>query len=172
MVKKTTITAAGRAGSAWYALAVARILLGFIFLWAFFDKLFGLGYATKAAKAWINGGSPTTGFLKSVEGPFADAFNSMAGQSWADWLFMLGLLGIGVGLLFGIAVRLSVAAGSVLLLLMWMASLPISNNPIVDDHIVYIAVLFVVAYGIGQQKWSLAGWWQRQTFVRSNYWLK
>src|SRR5688500_124311 len=109
MVKKAKNKDTG--GGVWYAVAVTRILIGLIFLWAFFDKLFGLGYATTGAKAWINGGSPTTGFLKSVSGPFADAFHSIAGQPWADWLFMLGLMGIGAGLLFGIAVRLSVAAG-------------------------------------------------------------
>ena len=39
-------------------LAVLRIMFGFYFLWAFLDKTFGLGFATPAAKAWINGGSP------------------------------------------------------------------------------------------------------------------
>ena len=42
-----------------------RVLLGFEFLWAFLDKTFGLGYATPSARAWINGGSPTKGFLGS-----------------------------------------------------------------------------------------------------------
>ena len=52
-------------------LAVFRVVLGFEFLWAFLDKLFGLGYATPSAKAWIAGGSPTKGFLSSVDvGPF------------------------------------------------------------------------------------------------------
>lgn len=172
MVKKTKATGVAANSSTWYALAAARILLGLTFIWAFFDKLVGLGFATPVAKAWINGGSPTTGFLKGVEGPFADTFDAMAGQPWADWLFMLGLLGIGVGLLLGIAVRLSVIAGSVMLFLMWMASLPIKTNPVIDDHIVYIALLFVIVYGLGQQKWSLAGWWQKQPIVKSNYWLK
>ena len=38
-------------------LAALRLVLGFTFMWAFIDKLFGLGYATPAAKAWISGGS-------------------------------------------------------------------------------------------------------------------
>ncbi len=156
----------------WYAVAVTRIMLGLVFLWAFFDKLCGLGYSTPAAKAWVNGGSPTTGFLKSVSGPFADAFQSFASQPWADWLFMIGLLGIGTGLLLGVAVRISVASGSVMLLLMWLASLPIKTNPILDEHIVYIAVLFIIAYGINQQRLSLAGWWQKQSLVASKYWLE
>ncbi|MGZ6807791.1 MAG: hypothetical protein ACXVGG_14375, partial [Mycobacteriaceae bacterium] len=78
------------------ALAVLRIATGFVFLWAFLDKTFGLHYATPSAKAWIHGGSPTKGFLTSVKvGPFQSVFHSIAGTWWADWLFMLGMLGIG-----------------------------------------------------------------------------
>lgn len=156
----------------WYAVAVTRILLGVIFLWAFFDKLLGLGFATPAAKSWLSGGSPTTGFLKSVEGPFADVFNAMAGNPFFDWLFMLGLLGIGLGLVLGVAMRLSVTTGSVMLLLMWMASLPIKTNPVIDDHIVYIAALWVAGAALDQQKWSLAAWWQKLPQVKGSYWLK
>lgn len=155
----------------WYALAATRIVLGFVFLWAFLDKLLGLGFATTSAKAWINGGSPTTGFLKGVEGPFADFFNTMAGQSYADWLFMAGLLGIGAGLVFGIAIRVTVVAGSVMLLMMWMASLPIKTNPFVDDHIVYIFVLAVIGAATSRQKWSLTNWWQLIPLVKKNRWL-
>ena len=36
-------------------LAVSRIVIGFTFLWAFLDKLFGLNYTTAAENAWING---------------------------------------------------------------------------------------------------------------------
>jgi thiosulfate dehydrogenase [quinone] large subunit len=53
------------------AVAVARMLLGFTFLWAFFDKTFGLGYTTTSSNAWIHSGSPTYGFLAHVKvGPF------------------------------------------------------------------------------------------------------
>jgi thiosulfate dehydrogenase [quinone] large subunit len=53
------------------ALGVLRIVMGLTFLWAFVDKMFGLGYATSPAQAWIHGGSPTKGFLAHVEvGPF------------------------------------------------------------------------------------------------------
>ena len=76
------------------AIAALRIALGFVFLWAFLDKTFGFGYATPSEKSWINGGSPTNGFLKSVEvGPFQSFFNSIAGTWWANILFMGGLLG-------------------------------------------------------------------------------
>lgn len=158
---------------AWYALAVVRVLLGFIFLWAFFDKWLGLGYATESAKAWVNGGSPTTGFLTfgvNSEGPFFNFFSGLAGQMWVDWVFMLGLLGLGVALVFGVALKLAAVSGGLLLVLMWAAVLPLENNPIVDDHIVYAVVLMAVA--MAEPRWSLAGWWHSQSFVKKNSWLQ
>src|SRR6187551_568376 len=79
-------------------LAVTRLATGFIFLWAFLDKTFGLHYSTGAAVAegdptlsWLNGGTPSQGFLTfAAQGPFKEFFNSIAGVA-SDWLFMLGL---------------------------------------------------------------------------------
>src|SRR5690349_14676160 len=138
-------------------LAVLRIATGFVFLWAFLDKAFGLGYATTPERAWITGGSPTKGFLSSVDvGPFAGAFRSWAGAPWADWLFMLGLLGIGLAVLLGVGLRIAAVAGAVQVLLMWAAEWPLarfteagapstSTNPIIDYHIIYALVLIVLA---------------------------
>lgn len=141
-------------------IAVLRIALGLIFLWAFFDKAFGLGFSTVQDKSWINGGSPTSGFLSGVKGPLASFYNGLAGQGWVDILFMLGLLGIGLSLLLGIGLTVAAYSGGLLMLLMWSASLPIKTNPIIDDHIIYLIVLFVLAkvkagnyYGYGI-KWS------------------
>ncbi|MEP1123175.1 MAG: hypothetical protein ABJH68_04700 [Ilumatobacter sp.] len=139
-----------------YAAAVARLSIGFVFLWAFLDKLLALGYATGTDRetgaidrfgdaAWINGGSPTAGFLSGVKGPFQWLFEPMAGQAWADWLFMLGLLGIGVALMLGIGIRIAAFSGALLLVFMWMASLPLDNNPFMDDHLVYAVVLIGLA---------------------------
>src|SRR5215204_4280278 len=94
-------------------LAVFRVVLGFEFLWAFLDKTFGLGYATPSARAWMNGGSPTKGFLSNVAvGPFESTFHAWAGAPWADWLFMAGLLGIGVALILGVGLRTAAVSGS------------------------------------------------------------
>lgn len=158
--------------NAWYALALTRLMLGFVFLWAFADKLLGLGFATKAADAWINGGSPTTGFLQfgvNPGSPVAELFKELAGQGWVDWAFMLGLLGIGLALVLGIGLRLAAAAGTILLLLMWLAVLPLENNPIIDDHLVYAGVLWVIA--LSRREWSLTDWWLSLDFVQKNRWL-
>ena len=151
-------------------LAATRALLGTVFLWAFFDKLFGLGVATPAARAWLNGGSPTAGFLGAVDGPFAGFFNTIAGAAWADWLFMLGLLGIGTALLLGIAMRLAGWSGALLMGLMWAASLPLANHPLVDDHIIYAMILIVFAL-MPKHIYSASEWWRSHKFVKKNKWL-
>ncbi len=123
-----------------------RFVMAFIFLWAFFDKLFGLGFATTSDKAWLNGGSPTTGFLSGgVKGPFAEVFHSLAGLAIVDWLFMLGLLFIGLTLLLNRYVFWGSMVGIIMMTLMWLALLFPSNNPIVDEHIVYALVFALFA---------------------------
>lgn len=133
----------------WFKL---RIIMALVFLWAFFDKTFGLGFATAPENSWINGGSPTTGFLlHGTEGPFAQIFQSLAGSAVVDWLFMLGLLGVGLTLLLNRYVKWGAIAGSVMMLLMWLATFPPENNPLIDDHIVYIFVLAVLAIERGKR---------------------
>lgn len=146
--------------SLWYTIAVGRLLMGFIFLWAFLDKLYGLHYSTPTNQAWIHGGSPTRAFLSSAHGPIAGIFHAMAGQSWADWLFMIGLAGIGLALLTGVAVRIAVVTGSILLALMWAAALPIRATPVIDDHIIYVVLLWIVFFGYRHQVLSLGAWWR------------
>lgn len=120
--------------------------MGLIFLWAFFDKLFGLGFATKGENAWISGGSPTSGFLlHGTKGPFAEFFQSLAGIAAVDWLFMAGLLGVGLTLVLNRYVKWGALVGSTMLFLMYIAAFPPENNPLIDDHIVYILVLSILA---------------------------
>ena len=155
------------------ALAVLRISTGFVFLWAFLDKLFGLGYGTPGERAWINGGSPTKGFLSNVEvGPFQDFFHSIAGAAWADWLFMLGLLGIGVALTLGVTMRIAAAAGALLLVMMWSVVLPPDNNPFMDDHLIYAQVLVVLALTSAGRTLGFGKMWERIPFVARHGILK
>ncbi|MCP9948974.1 DoxX family membrane protein [Actinomadura madurae] len=143
-----------------YVWAIARFALGWVFVWAFLDKLFGLGHATPAAKAWVEGGSPTEGFLKnSPVGPFAGFYHDIAGAAWADWLFMIGLAGIGAALVLGIGMRIAAAAGAVLLVMMWTAVLPPENNVFMDDHLVYAIVLVGLALVSAGDTLGLGRWW-------------
>jgi thiosulfate dehydrogenase [quinone] large subunit len=164
-------------------LAAFRVVMGLEFLWAFFDKTFGLGYATPAERAWINGGSPTKGFLSRVAvGPFESTFHALAGATWADWLFMVGLLGIGIALVLGIGLRVAAVSGTVMMLGMWAAEWPLakvtsagepsmSTNPIIDYHIIYALVLIVLAVTYAGHTWGLGRPWARLPFVQRNRWL-
>lgn len=148
-------------------LGVTRLAMGWVFVWPFLDKTFGLGHETASADAWINGGSPTSGFLgHATSGPLSSFYQSFAGQAWADWLFMLGLLGIGVALVLGVAVRLAAVAGGTLLILMWSAVLPPENNIFLDDHIVYALVLAILALSHAGATYGFASTWERYGTVR------
>jgi thiosulfate dehydrogenase (quinone) large subunit len=123
-----------------------RIVMALIFLWAFVDKTFGLGFATKSESAWINGGSPTSGYLThAVKGPFAEFFQSLSGLVWIDWVFMIGLLFIGLTFLTKKFILWGAIAGAVMMILMWLSTFPPDNNPLLDDHIVYAIVLILIA---------------------------
>jgi len=164
--------------------AITRIVMGLVFAWAFIDKTFGLGYATGAERAWLNGGSPTKGFLGNLDhGPLADMFRSWAGTWWADTLFMLGLAGIAIALLFGIGLRIAAGAGTLMMLLMWAAEWPLarftdageptmSTNPILDYHIVYALILITLAALAAGNTWGLGNKWANLTVVRKNPWLR
>ncbi len=160
-----------------YALAGLRLLTGFVFLWAFLDKTFGLGYATQSGRGWADGGSPTKGFLSSVAaGPLESTFHDWAGAPWADRLFMLGLLGVGLALLTGVALWPAAAAGTLMMALMWIAEWPparhlsdgspsMSTNPFADYHLVYAAVLVALAATGAGTVWGLGRRWARVPVV-------
>jgi thiosulfate dehydrogenase (quinone) large subunit len=160
-----------------------RLALGFEFLWAFLDKTFGLGYSTPSAKSWINGGSPTKGFLSGANvGPFQGIFRWLAGVPGMDWLFMIGLLGVGLAFLLGVAIRPAAVSGALMLSLMWMAVwVPAklaggqpsgSTNPVVDEHIVgifgFIVVGALATWGAGY----LGRKWGSLRIVKSAPWLR
>ena len=164
------------------SLALLRITTGFVFLWAFLDKLFGWGYATPSKGAWISGGSPTKGFLSGVHaGPFQSMFHAWAGTWWADTLFMLGLAAIGIAVIAGIGLRLSAAAGALMMLMMWAAEWPFalststgeathSTNPVIDYHIIYALVLIALATAAAGNTWGLGRRWA--TLVGDRTWLR
>jgi thiosulfate dehydrogenase [quinone] large subunit len=150
---------AARPVTAARAMAALRILLGAILLWAFADKAFGLGFATPAAKSWVAGASPTAGYLGSLKGSLAGAFQPLAGNPAVDAAFMLGLLLVGGALVLGVALRAAAVGGSLLMLLMWLSALPIKTNPVLDEHVIYAAAMIALAAAGAGNTWGFGRRW-------------
>ncbi len=167
-----------------YLWGILRITIGWIFLWSFFDKLFGLGFATCRGQhgvidvacdaSFIKGGAPTYGFLEfgtqssHTGGIFRDLAPSAANSpSVLDWLFMISLLLIGVALMLGIGVRLAGIGGAVLVAFMYLAGFvwP-ENNPFVDEHILEIILLVSFAL-VGAGRWlGFGNRWAKTRLVK------
>ncbi len=146
-------------------LGLLRLAVGFVFLWSFLDKTFGLHYSTGPSRAWINGGTPAQSYLTGATTgkPLASFFESLAVPAM-DWLFMMGLLGIGVALVLGIGTRLAAVAGVVMLGFMYAAVAPWvwgSLNPVVNEHLVYALVLIVaIPLTSAGDTLGLGSWWK------------
>lgn len=160
------------------SLAALRFAIGFVFLWAFLDKTFGFAFSTPPERAWVNGGTPSQGFLASdaVTGPLKPFFAGIASPA-TDVLFMIAMLGIGVAVLLGIGLRVSAVAGSFVMVLMYLAEWPFtpntaSTNPLVDYHIIYALVLIVVAAASAGDTWGFGKVWKSLPLVRKNPWLE
>ena len=147
-------------------LALLRITVGWLFFWAFLDKVFGLGFATEHGKSWIDGVSPTAGFLgHATKGPFVGMFHALAGSAIIDWLFMLGLLCIGLSLILGIFIRIAGYSGMILVTLMFLGLLPPTQNPLIDEHVIYFLVLFLFTQLPVGDTLGFGKWWKRQGIV-------
>ncbi len=171
-------------------LSVTRIALGFYFLWAFLDKLLGLGRSVCSLTneagvrigtdffcdaAWINGGRVTEGYLVyggNPTSPFHDFFVNLGGQAWTDIPFMLGLLGVGLSLILGIGTKVGAWASGAMLLFMYATQMWPTTNPILDEHIVYIfAIAGIVLVELDRQAFGLGTWWRKLPVVQKNGWL-
>ena len=171
-------------------LSVTRIALGFYFLWAFLDKLLGLGRSVCSIKddagvitgvdffcdkAWINGGRVTEGYLVyggNPTSPFHEFFVNLGGQAWTDIPFMLGLLGVGLALILGIGTKVGAWSAGAMLFFMYLTQMWPTTNPILDEHLVYIlAIAAVVVVELNRQAIGLGTWWRKLPVVEKNGWL-
>ncbi|WP_220725969.1 DoxX family protein [Arthrobacter cheniae] len=164
-------------GKGLHILALLRLATGFIFLWAFLDKTFGLGFSTPADRAWVAGGTPSQGFLLSdgVTGPLKGLFTLIASPA-SDILFQLGMLGIGMAVMLGIGLRVSAVVGSFLMVMMYLAEWPFaanttSTNPLVDYHIIYALTLVLLAASSAGDTWGAGRPWRKLPIVHRRPWL-
>ena len=143
-----------------------RIMLGWIMLWAFVDKMFGLGFQTPSGSGWIDGGSPSSAVVYVTSGLFKGFFDSLAGNAVVDVLMMVGLLCIGVALILGVASKVTTVTMAVFLLLMFLLAVPPKDNPLIDYHLVYLVLMLAVYVGGGFDRLSLNARWKELWIVK------
>lgn len=149
-----------------YCLAVFRIMVGWIMLWPFFDKLFGLGFQTPNGSGVIDGVSPSSFVTFVTGGILKDFYDSLAGNQFIDIIFMLGLLVLGITLILGIASKLTTIAITAFMLIMYSLYLPPKDNPFIDYHIILIAGLIATYYLGGYERLSLHSKWKELGIVK------
>jgi thiosulfate dehydrogenase [quinone] large subunit len=147
-------------------LGVFRILVGWLMLWAFLDKMFGLGFETPAGSGMIDGGSPSSFVVYVTSGLLKDFYVSLAGNTVIDILLMLGLLALGISLILGIASKLSTIAVSAFLLIMWTLTIPPSDNPIIDYHLILLVGMLAIYFLGGFSVYSVNHLWVKLPIVR------
>src|SRR6188768_1446704 len=176
----------------WTFLSLTRIAIGFVFLWAFFDKLLGLGRSTcltisedratyttnflcspdpvKGGGAWIHGSHVTEGYLVyggNPTSPFHEFFVGLGAQRWTDWIFMLGLFAIGFALMAGVGTKLVMFAGPLMLTFMYLTQMWPTTNPFLDDHLIQaLAIIGIVLVELGHQSIGFGTWWRKKVGVK------
>ncbi|WP_259519276.1 DoxX family protein [Halanaeroarchaeum sp. HSR-CO] len=146
-----------------YALVAMRLSVG----WVLFDT----GMWRLSNPTWSTAGLfGTVSPANPLSGVFAFLGESLA---WLlDPLLVWGLVVVGAALIFGVAVRLSAAIGVAILSLLWAASLPLGNAFLVDQHVVYIFVLFALwTFGAGRIV-GLDAYFESHPAVKRRPWLR
>lgn len=131
-----------------------RFSLAFLMLWIFFDKALGLNWPTEHGLAWVDGVSPTAGFLRgAVQGPFAGFFSFLAASKLVEWVYMAGLFGIGLSFLIGKYMRFAGYSGAVMMALVYLAVLWPVYSPVIDEHVIYGLAFLIVGFAPEARSW-------------------
>jgi thiosulfate dehydrogenase [quinone] large subunit len=153
-----------------YSIVLLRVVMGWILFQGGITKVLDPNWTAAGFLAnAIPEGNPLMGFWASLAGsPVIDALNA--------W----GLTLTGLGLILGAFVRWNAFWGAVIMLFYWAASLsgglfqgfPIEHGWLVDDHIVYAALLFGLgAIGAGRVL-GFDAIFEKIKVVRENRWME
>jgi len=160
-----------------YAILALRVTMGWVLLQGGLTKLI----------TYLDGNPETNwtaaGYLANAipEGnPLMGMWGMMAGNPLIDQLVMWGLTLTGIGLIIGAAVRWNAFWGAIMMLMFWAAALqggimqglPLAHGWVVDDHVVYAALLFGLgAIGAGRIV-GVDAYVEKLAVVRNNRWLR
>lgn len=144
-----------------YSILALRLVMGWTLFYAGIDKLLDPGWTA-------------AGYLNSIaaSNPFTELWAAMAGVPAVDMLVMWGLTLTGLGLIVGAFVRWNAFWGAVMMLFFWLSSFPLQHNLLIDDHIVYAALLFGLgSFGAGRI-FGIDSWLEQTRLVQQQPWLR
>ncbi len=139
-------------------VAIFRIGVGIIFLWAGLEKLLGpepfsasgfLAHATGGSLGWpFVTGTAAEGTIYNPTHDFWVSLSQNAGlMSVVNFLVVAGEIGIGIALVLGLFTRFAGAMGTLMMLLFFVAAWDFTNG-IVNQHLTY-ALVCATLTGIG-----------------------
>lgn len=133
------------------SLTLLRVTTGWMMFYAGITKVLNPAWS---AEGYL-------GSAKTFPGLFA-WFASPALLPYVNFVNEWGLTLLGVSLILGFGVRLTSVFGSVLMLLYYFPILdgwyPNAHSFMVDEHIIYAAVLLVLAAVRAGRVWGIDGW--------------
>jgi thiosulfate dehydrogenase [quinone] large subunit len=152
-----------------FGVALLRVVVGIIFLWAGLEKAVGEGLGTWSAGGFLEFATAGTLGWPFVAGEVAEGtvFNpthdfwvglaqNATALSVVDYLVPLGQLGIGISLILGLLTRFGAAMGVLMMLIFFVAGWEFEFG-IVNQHLTYALVCATIA-GLGAGRyWGLDG---------------
>jgi thiosulfate dehydrogenase (quinone) large subunit len=137
-------------------VAVLRIVVGIIFLWAGLDKLLNnfsaagfLAHATGGALGWpfVTGTPDPNAIYNPTHGFWVSLSQNAGAMTIVNFLVVTGEIGIGISLILGLFTRFGAVMGALMMLLFFFAAWEFSNG-VVNQHLTYMVVCLTLA-GLG-----------------------
>jgi thiosulfate dehydrogenase [quinone] large subunit len=141
-------------------LVLLRTLIGWHLAWEGFVKLF---YPAWSREGWPLAPWTSAGYLKTATGPLADFFHGLAASAWLPFLdtaIAVALLLTGLSLMLGLFTDIGAAAALVLLVLFYVAHIPVHGviGPGAEGNYLYVnknlveagALLVLLAFRTGR----------------------
>ena len=123
-------------------IVLLRLTMGWVFVWAGFDKL-------------IRGFSAEGFLLHATRGPLGGWFQSLGENGTAldviNPVVVWSQILIGIALIFGVGVRWAAFWGATMMFMFYIAQFPPEHNPFVEYYLIYALVLGALgALGAGR----------------------
>lgn len=140
-------------------LFLARICLGWLYFYA--------GIVKVLDENWTS-----AGYLKGAK-VMSGAYTLLLGDSVLpviDFLNKWGLTFLGLSLIVGAGMRISVRLGVLLMVLYYI---PVMRVPFVDQHVIYSLVLILLLEFGADKIWGVKGWVENKKWVKKSFlkWL-